>query len=260
MKPWIKGVMIFLGVIFLIAGTLLWIEAAEPCAFNACSGVVKVVTLEDGTLYAGSIGTSTQPRPSLMVSFNNPSDVTYITSLSMWKDNQTVFYGNSTSIVSTITRNDTIQITTWQGNGNLANQINFSVPLTANSISSAAVTTLTFFPRISSSITIARGQVWDYSIDFANGQGISGSLIAEWAVRWCSAMSSQTEIIASFFSLSHPSSPARSAFPCSFLLCGESLMTHPSLRFVFDVLFTRQFFSRWSIFGNSPNWLVEWNC
>ena len=108
MKDQTKVLLILsLGVI-MIAGSAIFVYSTQPCAFpNVCSGHVTTVTLASATLYAGTTAFSFIPaKVSFVFALNNPGDVTYISSLSMWQDNQTIRYPNnpnSTSAITTIT-------------------------------------------------------------------------------------------------------------------------------------------------------------
>lgn len=137
--------------------------------FGLFGSNVKTVTLASGTLYGGvtSSGT-TNATSSLTLSLNNPGSSTYITSLTL----------TGTAISS---------VTGWCSNsdqvgGTGCTQISWTAGGSSNQMPPGVVTSFSFFPssiapQISQSILT--GQTFDYVINFANGQSVSGSLIAQ---------------------------------------------------------------------------------
>ena len=144
-----------------------------PCGFpyTFCSfgSNVKTVTLSSAYLYAGHIASNSSSSTSRFeIAFNNPSctENTYVNSLTLT--------GSSLSS----------SITAWDNSSNPSsyrNLIDFSSGRPNNNLLSAAnVTAVTFYPANLSGSTqsIISGEVYNYVANFANGQSVSGSLIA----------------------------------------------------------------------------------
>jgi len=181
MRDQTKTSLIFSLGLIMIASSASFVYFTQPCSFpNICSGHVNTVTLASATLYAGSTSfQSNRGKASFMFTLNNPGAETYISSLSMWQDNQTIYYGNSTSVIATITPENSIQISAWKLRGNQTNEVNFSIHSLVNSISSGMVTSFSFYPDTSTPMNFTKDEVWNYSIQCTNGQSVSGSLIAQ---------------------------------------------------------------------------------
>lgn len=136
-----------------------------PNSNSGIDGNVKTVTLVSATLYGGvTASTSQAATSSLTLSLNNPGTATTITSL-------------------TLTGTGISAITSWDASsGNGSNTINFGAAYVAggvNALSSNSVTPFAFYPYSASSQSITTGQTFNYVITFANGQSVSGSLIAQ---------------------------------------------------------------------------------
>jgi hypothetical protein len=172
----------------VVAGTVLFVlDLRQPCdfAFNACSGVVKTTTLSSAYLYAGNtLSYSNKAKlASLQLSLNNPGAETYVTSLSITLEasiiitnvNATPRQVNTTTSTSSSTG---ITIATWSSE-NSTSQIDFAIHSQVNAIAPAGVNTFSYYPRTSSPMNITAGETWGYAIYFANGDSISGSLIAQ---------------------------------------------------------------------------------
>ena len=160
-----KGVTPVIATIILIAGTLVLALVVGAYTFGLFGSNVKTVTLSSGTLYGGvTASSSVVPTSSLTISLNNPGSATTVSSI-------------------TLTGSGISTIVNWQAvAGAGTNTVNFNAGYVAggaNAMSPGAVSSFTFFPWSSASQTITTGQTFNYVINFANGQSVSGSLIAQ---------------------------------------------------------------------------------
>ena len=91
--------------------------------------------------------------------------------------------GTATAITGlTLTGQSIGKIISWSSSSSSPIAISFGEPQAspgANSISATSVTTLTYYPITSVPLGISVGQVCNYTINFANGQNLTGSVIAE---------------------------------------------------------------------------------
>jgi|SRR5579872_2417413 len=145
-----------------------------PCGFPTTfcgffESNIMTVTLPSAYLYAGQTATNSSSSTSRFeLEFNNPSctEKTYVNSLTLT--------GSSLSS----------SITAWDNSSNPSsyrNLIDFSSGYpNSNLLSAANVTALTFYPANPSGSpqNITSGEVYNYVANFANGQSVSGSLIA----------------------------------------------------------------------------------
>jgi len=165
MKYGKKGVTPVIATIILIAGTLVLALVVGAYTFGLFGSNVKTVTLSSATLYGGTealtlgVGNVTASTTYMAFALNNPGSTSSITGV-------------------TLTGSGITSITTWE-NGT-ATQVNFqglgTHPL--NTLTGGQVTSFTYYPfGIGQSITT--GQVYNYVVSFANGQSVSGSLIAQ---------------------------------------------------------------------------------
>lgn len=160
-----KGVTPVIATIILIAGTLVLALVVGAYTFGLFGSNVKTVTLSSGTLYGGVTASGTvAATSSLTVSLNNPGSATTVTSI-------------------TLTGSGISTIQNWQqGSAAGTNTVNFAATYSAggaNAMSPGAVSSFTFYPWSASSQSITTGQTFNYVINFANGQSVSGSLIAQ---------------------------------------------------------------------------------
>ena len=162
-----KAVTPVIATIILIAGTLVLALVVGAYTFGLFGSNVKTVTLSSATLYGGvSADPVTTATSSLTLSLNNPGSASAITSLTL----------TGTGLQS--------PITTWSGVPNAGGaQIVFVNSYDSlsiyNALSPGQVTSYTFYPSTSASVPITTGQTFNYVINFANGQSVSGSLIAQ---------------------------------------------------------------------------------
>ena len=171
----------------MIAWTVLFVlDLEQPCdfTFNACSGYVKTTTLSSADLYAGSttFSSNLSKAASLQMVLNNPGAETYVTSLSITREAaMPVTNVNATPrliATTTTTSSNGITIATWSRE-NSTGQIDFAIHSQANVIANGTVTTVSYYPRTSYPMNITSGETWGFAIYFANGDSISGSLIAQ---------------------------------------------------------------------------------
>jgi FlaG/FlaF family flagellin (archaellin) len=155
-----------IATIILIAGTLVLALVVGAYAFGLFGSNVKTVTLVSATLFGGvTASAATTATSSLAITLNNPGSATTVTSLTM----------TGSGINSTITQ--------WDFSGNSgANTIDFGSTYSVggqNAINPGLVSSLTYYPFSDSSQPILTGQTFNYVINFANGQSVSGSLVAQ---------------------------------------------------------------------------------
>ena len=168
MKSSKKGVTPVIATIILIAGTLVLALVVGAYTFGLFGSNVKTVTLSSATLYGGVDATALlAPTSSMTFSLNNPGSATTITGVTL----------TGAGLVSTIIAWDI---------GNLAspaaNNINFGQAYgvgNPNAMPPGTVTSFTFYPWSAAQQSILTGQTFNYVINFANGQSVSGSLIAQ---------------------------------------------------------------------------------
>ena len=162
-----RGVTPVIATIILIAGTLVLALVVGAYTFGLFGSNVKTVTLSSATLYGGvSSDAATNATSSLTLALNNPGSATYITSLSL----------TGTAITT---------VNSWCPNGDKVGaggcvQVAWTAVGINNQMSPGKVTSFTFFPsNPPTTQPITTGQTFNYVINFANGQSVSGSLIAQ---------------------------------------------------------------------------------
>jgi flagellin-like protein len=159
-----KGVTPVIATIILIAGTLVLALVVGAYTFGLFGSNVKTVTLSSATLYGGvTASSSVAATSSLTLAINNPGSATTISSV-------------------TLTGAGISPVSSWDtssASGTAGSTVNFATQSNANAMAAGAVTSFTFYPWSSSSQPITTGQTFNYVINFANGQSVSGSLIAQ---------------------------------------------------------------------------------
>ncbi len=154
-----------IATIILIAGTLVLALVVGAYTFGLFGSNVKTVTLSSATLYGGLSATGTLvATSSLTVALNNPGSATYITSVTMTGAGISTITAWDNSTAASSANNLVVFGTSHPGN---------------NAMSAGAVTSFTYYPENAAQQTITTGQVFNYVINFANGQSVSGSLIAQ---------------------------------------------------------------------------------
>ncbi len=163
-----KAVTPVIATIILIAGTLVLALVVGAYTFGLFGSNVKTVTLSSATLYGGvsQDSTPTTASSSLTLSLNNPGSSSAITSVTL----------TGTGLSSPIT---TWSTTAAYNAANVIIFVNSYNSLSPNALSPGQVTSYTFYPVTASSVPITTGQTFNYVINFANGQSVSGSLIAQ---------------------------------------------------------------------------------
>jgi FlaG/FlaF family flagellin (archaellin) len=154
-----------IATIILIAGTLVLALVVGAYTFGLFGSNVKTVTLSSGTLYGGvSADPVTTATASLTLSLNNPGSATVITGITLTGAGITSVTGWDTASIPSAA--PTLQFTGYTAGS-------------PNAMGPGAVSSFTFYPWAATSQNILTGQTFNYVINFANGQSVSGSLIAQ---------------------------------------------------------------------------------
>jgi hypothetical protein len=168
MRSETKHFIVLTVIIFLAAGALFFYLGSVN-TFGGSFSNVKTVTLASGTLYSViDNSTPAYPRPVFAIAVNNPLAPTAITSLTL--------VGEGLSI----------PITQWSTTPDNRSAINFNAPYSSggsNSLNGSSINTFVLYALAEPSLkeNITDGGIYDYVINFGNGQSISGSLIAQGA-------------------------------------------------------------------------------
>ena len=161
-----KAVTPVIATIILIAATIVLALVVGAYTFGLFGSNVKTVTLTSATLYggtelqaSGTLGTS-----YVTFSLNNPGSGSSITGV-------------------TLTGSGITSVTTWQyvlTGSTTGNAVTFAATALGqpNALTGGQVTSYTFYP-FGTLQNIVTGQVYNYNINFANGQSVSGALIAQ---------------------------------------------------------------------------------
>jgi len=153
-----KGVTPVIATIILIAGTLVLALVVGAYTFGLFGSNVKTVTLSSATLYGGTepaaLGVPATGATYMTFSLNNPGSASTITTITITGAGITATstWGTSTG-------------TSYLLAGN-------------NALAAGQVTAYTFYPY-GTAQSITTGQTFNYVISFANGQSVSGSVIAQ---------------------------------------------------------------------------------
>jgi flagellin-like protein len=168
MKGSKKAVTPVIATIILIAGTLVLALVVGAYTFGLFGSNVKTVTLTSGNLFAGGISTaptgaaceSVSGEAYITVALNDPGAATSMNSFTLT--------GSSLS--------GSVPGVYYDVSGTCT-----SISTTPPSLNAGAVTPLTlyFFKGTGSATSLTSGQTYNYVINFANGQSVSGSLIAQ---------------------------------------------------------------------------------
>ncbi len=151
-----------IATIILIASTLVIGMVLAVFTSGIFGANVVMISLTSGVLYSGTTSDSaTSATSSLSAALNNPGPATYISGISLT--------GSGISSISTWCNSNVVACA----------QINFANSGTGNALGPGQVTTLVFYPATPTSITLRPGETFNYVISFANGQSISGSLVAQ---------------------------------------------------------------------------------
>ena len=162
-----KGVTPVIATIILIAGTLVLALVVGAYTFGLFGSNVKTVTLSSATLYGGvTASAAIAATSSITLSLNNPGSATTVTGVTL-----------TGAGISTVNAWDT-----GSAASPAASTVSFAQPYGAgnpNAMGPGQVTSFTFYPWSAASQSILTGQTFNYVITFANGQSVSGSLIAQ---------------------------------------------------------------------------------
>ncbi len=72
-----------------------------------------------------------------------------------------------------------MEIATWQSSGNSTHAIDFTTDSPANDVPSGKMTPFYYYPRTASPMNVTVGEVYNIIINFANGQSVSGFVVAQ---------------------------------------------------------------------------------
>jgi flagellin-like protein len=154
-----KAVTPVIATIILIAGTLVLALVVGAYTFGLFGSNVKTITLSSATLYGGiesaARGGSLSGSSYMTFSLNNPGSASSISSI-------------------TLTGSGIAAITTWENSGGTD-----FLQSGNNYLSGGQVSPYTLYPYGNNLNTITTGQTFNYVISFANGQSVSGSLVAQ---------------------------------------------------------------------------------
>jgi hypothetical protein len=126
---------------------------------------VESVTLSSATLYGGTTATGSSPASSsLVIGFSNPGSTTYATSVTLIGSGIGSIIAWDSSSAPSSSNNQIVWTSAGAG---------------INSLPGGEVSSFTWYPVSSSAQSILTGEVFNYQVDFANGQSVSGSLIAQ---------------------------------------------------------------------------------
>jgi flagellin-like protein len=158
-----KGVTPVIATIILIAGTLVLALVVGAYTFGLFGSNVKTVTLSSATLYGGTELLTGEGTSYISFSLNNPGSSTEITSMTI------------TSSASGFTAVSQF----YFNNGGVSTAVVFAQNGGAgNALGGGQVSTYTFY-SYGAAQSIVTGQEYNYVINFANGQSVSGVLTAQ---------------------------------------------------------------------------------
>jgi hypothetical protein len=154
-----------IATIILIAGTLVLALVVGAYKFGLFGSNVKTVTLSSATFYGGyASATGLQTASYLSFSLNNPSSATTISSIT----------GSGITSVSAIDNTSAIPCS-----GSCSSVFTGQLGGTANDfLAGGQVSSYTWYLG-GQNQAVTTGQTFNYVINFANGQSVSGSLIAQ---------------------------------------------------------------------------------
>lgn len=148
-----------IATIILIAGTLVLALVVGAYTFGLFGSNVKTVTLSSGTLYGGTegaaLGVPGNDAAYMTFSLNNPGSASSISGI-------------------TLTGSGISEITSWENAGGTD-----LMALGNDALSGGQVSSYSFYPYGDSATSIITGQTFNYVISLANGQSVSGSLLAQ---------------------------------------------------------------------------------
>jgi hypothetical protein len=154
-----------IATIILISGTLVLALVVGAYTYGLFGSNVKSLTLASATLYGGESANQTLPATSSLVfAIDNPGSATYVTGVTLsGSDISTILAWDNSTAPSSVT-NLILFDSSHAGN---------------NAVAAGTVTSFAIHPETAIQENIATGQVFDYVVNFANGQSISGSLVGQ---------------------------------------------------------------------------------
>ncbi len=158
-----RGVTPVVATILLISSTLVLALAVGAYTFGLFGSNVKTILLENASLYSGAevatLGNPSQTSSYISFNLNNPGASSKISSF--------VLTGSAITAVGT-----------WEiVNGSFAGFVQ-GIPSQFNLVYAGTVTPFTYYP-FGVAQSVISGQLYSYTIDFTNGQSITGTLIAQ---------------------------------------------------------------------------------
>jgi flagellin-like protein len=163
MKGSKKAVTPVIATIILIAGTLVLALVVGAYTFGLFGSNVKTVTLSSATLFGGYANPGPGQTASYVTfSLNNPGSASTITGM-------------------TLTGSGITAVTTWNnqtGSGATSVFTGYHNGIANNALLGGQVNSYTWY-LAGANQPITTGQVYNYVINLANGQSVSGSLIAQ---------------------------------------------------------------------------------
>ena len=168
-----KGVTPVIATIILIAGTLVLALVVGAYTFGLFGSNVKTVTLPSATLYGGYADPSAGQTPSYVTfSLNNPGSGSAITGVTI----------TGSAIISVVAFNNASSTGSCSGTCSsvFSGVSSASGSQTANILlTGGQVSSYTWYLAGSFDQPVTTGQTFNYVVNFANGQSVSGSLIAQ---------------------------------------------------------------------------------
>lgn len=164
-----KGVTPVIATIILIAGTLVLALVVGAYTFGLFGSNVKTVTLSSATLYGGQADPSAGQGGSYVTfSLNNPGSASNITGVTVTGSGITAVSGFDNATFAGSCTGTCASVFTGVSGG-IAN----------SNLAGGKVTSYTWYLAGTTNQPITTGQTFNYVINFANGQSVSGALIAQ---------------------------------------------------------------------------------
>ncbi len=150
-----------IATMILLSTTLVLALVFGAYSFGFLGVDVKKITLRSAILYDGitSDNITVTATSSLRFELNNPGEATNITSLTITEEGLTN------------------PVSSWSITPNAQPGNSFFVD-GHNLVSAGQIISFTVYPVQNPSVGILTGQTFDYTISFADGQSLSGSLVA----------------------------------------------------------------------------------
>jgi flagellin-like protein len=157
-----KGVTPVIATILLIAGTVVLALVVGAYTFGLFGSNVKTIQLNSATLFGGPLPTSLTCSPTnsayIALAINDPGATTNISGITLTGSSLT------TTVSSYYLKSGTCTLISSQNQPG---------------ISGGSITSIGIYFGGSSPSSMKTGQVINYVINFANGQSVAGSLLAQ---------------------------------------------------------------------------------